>query len=231
MDTLNAPPPDTTTIATLLQVAKNSWQAHFIYLNTRYGEKPYYKSRLRTKNILHFNKDAEDAYCNYQKVSYCTNPASPYGWYKFTAPSGWDLYRTVENVWKTSLVSHSFSVAYDGSIYALYQTNKSKAGFFTYHGYYNFIPEDAKNISLKYGFPEGGRMQEMFQDAFRRIYDEGAHFSKEDAYNAALAYILEGNGVELYRAAPGDGSTFKRYNTTPVINNGKITGFYSTVWQ
>ena len=84
---------------------------------------------------------------------------------------------------------------------------------------------------IKWGFVNGSRILDEFLDVFRRLYDEGSHFSKGDAYNAALAYIIEGRGIELYHRAP-DGTEWKRYNTTPVTDAaGNITGFRSTVWE
>lgn len=93
-----------------------------------------------------------------------------------------------------------------------------------------FIKDLEANQSLHWGFIDGGRIQEKFLDAFHRLYNEGSHFSKDDAYIAAFAYILEGRSISIYRRAPNE-SEWKRYNTTPLTNGRMITGFRSTVWK
>jgi hypothetical protein len=149
----------------------------------------------------------------------------------------------------------AFFIAYDGSVYALRRTdevvdkvdparknlperhyqNLLFEDLFiikdTWYSRYLLIPQkDSENLSLKWGFINEAYIQEEFLDAFYRLYNEGSHFSKDDAYIAAFAYILEGRGLAIYRRAPG-ATEWKRYNTTPVENGGKTTGFRSTVWQ
>ena len=179
-------------------------------------------------------------------LSLQTVPVSPYGNYTYKAPTGYDLFNFLftnyKKVPKNTLINKNpfrtaFFIAYDGSVYALQITDETVSAGSQQPLVEQaltgsmFIKEPDANQSLHWGFIDDGRIQEEFLDAFYRLYDEGSHFSKDDAYIAAFAYILEGRGIAIYRRAPG-ATEWKRYNTIPITDaSGNITGFRSTVWE
>ncbi|MBN1463624.1 MAG: hypothetical protein JXQ69_04765 [Paludibacteraceae bacterium] len=230
---------DTTKISTLFYLAKNSFNTWSLMLRDQYEIYPNsaslvaryskYPLKIGVANFKNYYKGLSPS----ATQSFQTVPLSPYGHYKFTAPSGYDFYSSMKNYYSnySQLLNEAYFVAYDGSVYCIFISNKNLCNA-NLHYLNNsfFYSKTLEQLSIRWGFLDGGRMQDEFLDAFIRLYDEGSHFSKEDAYNAAFAYIMEGRGAELYRRAPNE-TEFKCYNTTPLYEAGsnKISGFNATI--
>lgn len=230
---------DTTKISTLFYLAKNSFNTWSLMLRDQYeiypnsaslvGRYSKYPLKIGVANFKNYYKGLYPS----ATQSFQTVPLSPYGHYKFTAPSGYDFYSSMKNYYSnySRLLTEAYFVAYDGSVYCIFISNKNLCNA-NLHYLNNsfFYSKTLEQLSIRWGFLDGGRMQDEFLDAFIRLYDEGSHFSKEDAYNAAFAYIMEGRGAELYRRAPNE-TEFKCYNTTPLYEAGsnKINGFNAII--
>ena len=257
---------DSVSLNKMFDLAKNTFVPQSVLLRsyfsanyTKYPDgqpKAYHfgeRSLLRERGVLWY-PDAYDRTSQLFSQFIETIPASRYDFYKFKAPSGYQLYQFLRSRRHQGIPTNledAFFIAYDGSVYNL-RVNKK---MYKHGQYYNqssglvadltnaiaFMEESAKlfyppkderdSMYLKWGFIAGGLLYDEFVDAFYYFYNEGRRFSKDDAYVSALAYILEPRGFEIYRRAPGE-TDFKRYNTTVVHNErGNIINFNATVWE
>ncbi len=252
----DGPTSDSVSLNMLLDLAKNSFLTHSVMMKSSFEVKDYITypngqpktwfhescTSIRQRGIIWSSSDG--MYRDFIE----TIPLSPYGWYKFKGPSGNSLFQLLMARGIGWEIEDGFFVAYDGSILHLCPNRKMMVNEFNSKWFISDVvfdvldskaarsllypPENQRDsLYLKWGFIAGSILLDEFLDCFYRLYDEGSHFSKDDAYNAAFAYILERRGLELYRRAPGE-ADFKRYTTVPITDGqGRITGFRSTIWQ
>ncbi len=122
-------------------------------------------------------------------------------------------------------------LAYDGSVYVLHIYDNAAAQLFFDNlvatgGYYDSSGNPILNSENH--FADDTRLFEYYDYAYEKLYKEIWGYSKDDAHDAAMAYILRGSGVKLLKRMP-EQEEFKQYDTeTLTTPKGKVKGVKST---